>query len=211
VPDDIFSNQKIPIWVNSGGSWNGRCWYISYEVYIAAILQTYFLSFCTFYLYFVFFPFWYVVPINLATTEQTKKLPELFKTGHLDAFFHGASGNVFRPNFGPSQNIFFMLRTWPPAMSSIPRMPTSHVNRVARFLFSQYTKTRENVPNSHLVPNDHKMYRMAVIYSKRSKKTLFSFTSPSKIDPNWDFCFENIPSGNPAHDPSRALPFTHHF
>jgi hypothetical protein len=28
LPDGIFSNQKIPIWVNFGGSCNGRCWYI---------------------------------------------------------------------------------------------------------------------------------------------------------------------------------------
>jgi hypothetical protein len=28
LPDGIFSNQKIQIWVNFGGSRNGRCWYI---------------------------------------------------------------------------------------------------------------------------------------------------------------------------------------
>jgi hypothetical protein len=28
LPDDIFSNQKIPIWANLGGSCNGRGWYI---------------------------------------------------------------------------------------------------------------------------------------------------------------------------------------
>jgi hypothetical protein len=28
LPDGIFSNQKIPIWVNFGVSCNGRCWYI---------------------------------------------------------------------------------------------------------------------------------------------------------------------------------------
>jgi hypothetical protein len=28
LPDGIFSNQKIPIWVNFGGSKIGRCWYI---------------------------------------------------------------------------------------------------------------------------------------------------------------------------------------
>jgi hypothetical protein len=27
LPDGIFSNQKIPIWVNFGGSCYGRCWY----------------------------------------------------------------------------------------------------------------------------------------------------------------------------------------
>jgi hypothetical protein len=28
LPDGIFSNQKNPLWVNFGGSCNGRCWYI---------------------------------------------------------------------------------------------------------------------------------------------------------------------------------------
>jgi hypothetical protein len=28
LPYCIFSNQKIPIWVNFEGTWNGRCWYI---------------------------------------------------------------------------------------------------------------------------------------------------------------------------------------
>jgi hypothetical protein len=28
LPDGTFSNQKIPIWVNFGGSGNGRCLYI---------------------------------------------------------------------------------------------------------------------------------------------------------------------------------------
>jgi hypothetical protein len=27
LPDGLFSNQKIPIWVNFGGSFNGKCWY----------------------------------------------------------------------------------------------------------------------------------------------------------------------------------------
>jgi hypothetical protein len=28
LPDGLFSCQKIPIWVNFGGSLNGKCWYI---------------------------------------------------------------------------------------------------------------------------------------------------------------------------------------
>jgi hypothetical protein len=27
LPDGLFSNQKIQIWVNFGGSCTGRCWY----------------------------------------------------------------------------------------------------------------------------------------------------------------------------------------
>jgi hypothetical protein len=28
LPDGIFFKPKIPIWVNLGGSCNGRCWYV---------------------------------------------------------------------------------------------------------------------------------------------------------------------------------------
>jgi hypothetical protein len=38
-------------------------------------------------------------------------------------------------------------------------------------------------------PNGRKIDQMAI------KSTI---TRPSKIDPKWDFWFENIPSGNPA-------------
>jgi hypothetical protein len=41
----------------------------------------------------------------------------------------------------------------------------------------KYTKWPQNIPNGH------KIYIIA---------------RPSKIYPNWDFWFENMPSGNPA-------------
>jgi hypothetical protein len=28
LPDGLFSNQKVQIWVNFGGPLNGKCWYI---------------------------------------------------------------------------------------------------------------------------------------------------------------------------------------
>jgi hypothetical protein len=31
LPDGIFSNQKIPIWVNFGGAWNGKGWYFQWS------------------------------------------------------------------------------------------------------------------------------------------------------------------------------------
>jgi hypothetical protein len=41
LPDGIFSNKKIHVWVNFGGSCNGRCWYIGllyiHLVYFVAI------------------------------------------------------------------------------------------------------------------------------------------------------------------------------
>jgi hypothetical protein len=43
------------------------------------------------------------------------------------------------------------------------------------------------------LPNGHKMYQRKYI------KILIP--RPSEIDPNWDFWYENLPSGNPvAHD-----------
>jgi hypothetical protein len=43
----------------------------------------------------------------------------------------------------------------------------------------------------------HKLYLMAVKYSKRSLNIpTFCIPRPSKIYPNWDFWLENTPSGN---------------
>jgi hypothetical protein len=38
----------------------------------------------------------------------------------------------------------------------------------------------------------------------------FSILSPSKIYPNWDFGFENVPSGNPAVAKRKAM-FQRHW
>jgi hypothetical protein len=61
---------KIPIWVNIGGPWNGKCWYI---LWLYGILDSHleyltdiwyilwpFGTFCNNLVY--VFPFWYVVP-----------------------------------------------------------------------------------------------------------------------------------------------------
>jgi hypothetical protein len=41
---------------------------------------------------------------------------------------------------------------------------------------------------------------MVVKYFKRPEyKTIFSISRPSKIYPNWHFCSEMKPSGNPGH------------
>jgi hypothetical protein len=49
------------------------------------------------------------------------------------------------------------------------------------------------------LPNGHQMQQEAEIYSKWPKNMpTLSIPRPSKIYPNCDFCFENIPSGNPA-------------
>jgi hypothetical protein len=54
---------KIPIWINFGGSYNERCWYIlgpfglfqGHLVYFEAVLST-------LWPFGIFFPFWYVAP-----------------------------------------------------------------------------------------------------------------------------------------------------
>jgi hypothetical protein len=52
--------------------------------------------------------------------------------------------------------------------------------------------------------NDHKMYQASIKYTKgryidlvAKKLRKFFVARHSKIYPNWDFWFENIPSGNP--------------
>jgi hypothetical protein len=72
--------------------------------------------------------------------------------------------------------------------------------RVARFFFTQYTyQNRKNVPN------EHKMYQMVIKYPKWPWNiSTFSNLWPSKIYPNWDFGFENKPSGNPGYVSSQT-------
>jgi hypothetical protein len=50
------------------------------------------------------------------------------------------------------------------------------------------------------LPNGHKIYQMALMYlfQMTIELTNFFHPRPSKIKPNLDFWFENIPSGNPA-------------
>jgi hypothetical protein len=54
----------------------------------------------------------------------------------------------------------------------------------------KYTKLPQNIPSGL---NGRKIDQMVIKYTK-----IF----PSKIYPNWDFWFENKPSGNPGFDPA---------
>jgi hypothetical protein len=57
-------------------------------------------------------------------------------------------------------------------------------SRVARFFLAQHTKTE-------------KIFQMAIKYTRWPQNIPTSaITRPSKIYPNWDFRFENVPSGN---------------
>jgi hypothetical protein len=72
--------------------------------------------------------------------------------------------------------------------------------RVARFFFGAAYQNMKNIPNNCklyqmaniYIPNGRKIHQMALKY------TTFSIARPSKIYPNWDFWFENMPSGNPG-------------
>jgi hypothetical protein len=60
-----------------------------------------------------------------------------------------------------------------------------------------------NIPKQRkYMPNDHKIYQIYIKYTKlqlnASNGHKIYQHLPSKIYPNWDFWFENIPSGNPA-------------
>jgi hypothetical protein len=74
------------------------------------------------------------------------------------------------------------------------------------FLLAPNIPKWENTYLHMYLPNYHKIYQMEVnntkwIYIKVAIKYT-KFTIPSckitKINPNWDFWSENIPSGNPA-------------
>jgi hypothetical protein len=60
-------------------------------------------------------------------------------------------------------------------------------------------KPEKCTKGTQIVPNGHKISQMAVKYSKWPQNiSTFSNLRPSKRYPNWDFWFENKPSGNPA-------------
>jgi hypothetical protein len=74
---------------------------------------------------------------------------------------------------------------------SLPWLPEFPWHNIPKW--GKYTKLPQNIPNYH------KIYQMTTKYTKwpQNKPTL-SITRPSKIYPNWDFWFENIPYGNPG-------------
>jgi hypothetical protein len=70
------------------------------------------------------------------------------------------------------------------------------------FLATNIPKRGKIYQNATNLPNGHKMYQKAVIYSKWPKiyqpfQVPRPKPRPSKIYPNWDSWFENMPSGNP--------------
>jgi hypothetical protein len=83
------------------------------------------------------------------------------------------------------------------------RKPKNEVRiRATRFFLIEYTKKWDKIYQiTTKLPNDHKIYQMAIIYSKGALNVpTFSFPRSSKIFQNWHFRFENKPSGNPGAD-----------
>jgi hypothetical protein len=67
------------------------------------------------------------------------------------------------------------------------------------FLDTIYQKPRKMYQITTTLPNGHKIYHMAVNYSNHQIYRHYPFyVRPSNIYPNWDFWFENKPSGNPG-------------
>jgi hypothetical protein len=86
--------------------------------------------------------------------------------------------------------------------------PPLDSDRVARFFLTQKYQNGEKyiIQIITTLTYDHKIYEMAVKYSKLSSNIHpFSILMSSKIYPNWDFWFENIPSGNPGIRTSECI------
>jgi hypothetical protein len=62
-----------------------------------------------------------------------------------------------------------------------------------------YTKLPLNYPLAIKIPNGSKMFQM----NKKNVPT-FSIPKPNKTYPNWDFWFENKPSGNPGDEVKKS-------
>jgi cytochrome c len=66
--------------------------------------------------------------------------------------------------------------------------------------------TIQKYQNGKNIPNDRKLYQMAIKYKKWSQNIpKFSIRWPSKIYPNLDFWFESKPSGNPVPEQGSML------
>jgi hypothetical protein len=79
-------------------------------------------------------------------------------------------------------------------------------SRVARLFLMQHTKTGKIYLNGEIEPNRHKIPLMAGKLTKMAINIpTSSIARTSKIYPNWDIWFENIPSGNPDGEPHKYV------
>jgi hypothetical protein len=77
LPDGLFSNQKSQIWVNFGGPFNGKSWYVLWPFVIFYGHCVYFTAFwSSLWSFGIFFPIWNVwTKKNLATLLHTLMSP----------------------------------------------------------------------------------------------------------------------------------------
>jgi hypothetical protein len=75
------------------------------------------------------------------------------------------------------------------------------------FFLVKNIKTGKNIPKDHkiCIPNGHKIFSIAVKWSKIIPRFSIARPDPSKFTQNWYFWFENQPSGNPG---DKALTIT---
>jgi hypothetical protein len=77
---------------------------------------------------------------------------------------------------------------------------TSVKCRVARFFLGPNIPKRKNITKlPQNTPNGHKLYQKDIKYSRWS----FSIPRPTKVYPNWDFRYENKPSGISGQESKR--------
>jgi hypothetical protein len=103
------------------------------------------------------------------------------------------------PSFTPShtwfQHHFFLCLFLLPSLS----FTTDRLQGCQIFTGTWYQNRKKWTKWAPNVPNCHKISPMSAKYSKRPQN-IFTFSNqrPSKIYPNWDFWFQNKPSGNPG-------------
>jgi hypothetical protein len=147
-----------------------------------------------------------VIPLLVFLVLLTNKLDDAIRISYFSASTplfltfvtlilasFGARGGELKPSLYEHKKVFY-IKNFPIFFAGSKKNVFLYVRektRVARFFSTQYTKIGENIANYHNIakwpynqPNDRKIFRY------------FSFQRPFKIYPNWDFWFENKPSGN---------------
>jgi hypothetical protein len=111
---------------------------------------------------------------------------------------HARGAPAWQPTSGSGFTPTPRWRLWSPFIwTRLPMYVT--LIRVARFFLVQtYQNVRKYTKWPQTIPKGHKLCQMDVKYSKWSlNMTKFSIPRNSKFYQNWDFSFENKPSGNP--------------
>jgi hypothetical protein len=138
---------KIPIGVNFGRSWNGRCWFMLWPfgmfyghlVYFMAIWYMYLISGNLEY----FPPFWYIVPRKLWQPRVSAPL------------FHRSPYLCHSTKIGECS-----ATDWTSCLISVLKHSWASLEQSCRICLVHDTRDQKNVPN------EHKMYQIVINYPK---------------------------------------------